>query len=133
MSSFFEELKRRKVYRVAVGYLVAGWLIIQVAATIFPILGLPDWGERLVVSVVLIGFPLALFLAWAFDVTPEGIQATPSLPVAPEIGPCISYRPVILVPLFQKYPINSMALLPFRKCLNEIPPPSQTLTPSAVR
>ena len=86
MSSFFEELKRRKVYRVAVGYLVAGWLIIQVAATIFPILGLPDWGERLVVSVVLIGFPLALFLAWAFDVTPEGIQATPSLPVAPEIG-----------------------------------------------
>jgi TolB-like protein/Tfp pilus assembly protein PilF len=80
MSSFFEELKRRKVYRVAVGYLVAGWLIIQVAATIFPILGFPDWGERLIVWVVLTGFPLALALAWAFDVTPQGIQPTRSLP-----------------------------------------------------
>jgi len=82
MSSFFTELKRRKVYRVAVGYLVAGWLLIQVAATVFPILGLPESIERLVVSLVLVGFPLALFLAWAFDVTPEGIQATPSLPPA---------------------------------------------------
>src|SRR5215471_18458503 len=80
MSSFFEELKRRKVYRVVVGYLVASWLVIQVAATVFPIFGLPDWLERLVVSLVLIGFPLALFLAWAFDVTPQGIQTTPALP-----------------------------------------------------
>src|SRR5262249_42620355 len=86
MSSFFQELKRRKVYRVAVGYLVAGWLIIQVAATIFPILGLPDWGERFIVWVVLIGFPLALALAWAFDVTPQGIQPTPSLPSSSESG-----------------------------------------------
>mgnify|MGYP003694508731 CR=1 FL=1 len=86
MSSFFEELKRRKVYRVAVGYLVAGWLIIQVSATIFPVLGLPDLAERFVVSVVLIGFPLALFLAWAFDVTPQGIQATPSLPLHSEVA-----------------------------------------------
>src|SRR5215467_9822761 len=80
MGSFFEELKRRKVYRVVVGYLVASWLVIQVAATVFPIFGLPDWLERLVVSLVLIGFPLALFLAWAFDLTPEGIQPTPALP-----------------------------------------------------
>ena len=86
MSSFFEELKRRKVYRVAVGYLVAGWLIIQVSATIFPVLGLPDLAERFVVSIVLICFPLALFLAWAFDVTPQGIQATPSLPLHSEVA-----------------------------------------------
>jgi len=80
MTSFFEELKRRKVYRVAVGYAVAGWLIIQVAVTVFPVLDLPDWGQRLVVAVVLIGFPLALMLAWAFDLTPEGIQSTPAVP-----------------------------------------------------
>lgn len=86
MSSFFEELKRRKVYRVAVGYLVAAWLIIQVAATIFPILGLPDFGERFVLWIVLVGFPLALALAWAFDLTPQGIQATPSLPSNLESG-----------------------------------------------
>ena len=80
MSSFFEELKRRKVYRVAVGYAVVGWLIIQVTVTIFPLLGLPDWGQRLVVAIVLVGFPLALMLAWAFDLTPQGIQSTPTLP-----------------------------------------------------
>ena len=80
MSSFFEELKRRKVYRVAVGYAVVGWIVIQVAVTIFPVLQLPDWGQRLVVAVVLIGFPLALFLAWAFDLTAQGIRTTPSLP-----------------------------------------------------
>src|SRR6185369_3828221 len=80
MSSFFEELKRRKVYRVAVGYAVIGWLIIQVAVTIFPLLDLPDWGQRLVVAIVLVGFPLALMLAWAFDLTPQGIQSTPTLP-----------------------------------------------------
>jgi TolB-like protein/Tfp pilus assembly protein PilF len=82
MRSFFEELKRRKVYRVAVAYAVVGWLIIQVAVTVFPVLNLPDWGQRLVVVMVLVGFPLALMLAWAFDLTPQGIQSTPA-PVSP--------------------------------------------------
>jgi TolB-like protein/Tfp pilus assembly protein PilF len=84
MNSFFQELKRRKVYRVAGAYLVASWLVIQVGATIFPIFGLPDWAERFVVWLVLIGFPLALFLGWAFDVTPRGLEPTPSLPPTSE-------------------------------------------------
>jgi hypothetical protein len=70
-------LQRRKVYRVAAGYAVAGWLIIQVAVTVFPILELPIWATRPVVFGVLGGFPIALILSWAFDLGPGGIQVTP--------------------------------------------------------
>jgi TolB-like protein/Tfp pilus assembly protein PilF len=79
MTSFFEELKRRKVYRVAVGYAIAAGGIIQLASAVFPAWELPTWTLRLIVVLLLIGFPLALVLAWAFDVTPRGIQATPAL------------------------------------------------------
>src|SRR5213595_3675043 len=77
MSGFFEEVKRRKVYRVAVAYVIAAGGIIQLASAAFPAWELPNWALRLVVVLLLIGFPIALMLAWAFDVTPEGIQATP--------------------------------------------------------
>lgn len=88
MSSFFEELKRRKVYRVAVAYVIAAGGIIQLASAVFPAWELPSWTLRLTVVLLLIGFPLALILAWAFDVTPQGIQSTPSLPInhGPETG-----------------------------------------------
>lgn len=76
LNGFFCELKRRKVYRVAVGYVVVGWLLIQIAATVFPPLELPSWALRLVVISVLAGFPIALVLAWAFDIGPEGIEVT---------------------------------------------------------
>ncbi len=76
MSSFFDELKRRKVYRVAVAYVIAAGGIIQLASAVFPAWELPDWSLRLVIVLLLIGFPIALILAWAFDVTPTGIQAT---------------------------------------------------------
>lgn len=79
MSSFFDELKRRKVYRVAVAYVIAAGGIIQLASAVFPAWELPSWALRLTVVLLLIGFPLALVLAWAFDVTPQGIQATPTL------------------------------------------------------
>jgi adenylate cyclase len=69
-------LRRRKVYRVAAGYAVGGWLIIQVAVTVFPILELPDWSTRLVVFGILGGFPVALILGWAFDIGPGGIEVT---------------------------------------------------------
>jgi TolB-like protein/Flp pilus assembly protein TadD len=78
--SFFNELKRRKVYRVAVAYVIVGGGIIQIASAVFPAWELPDWSLRLVVVLLLVGFPIALILAWAFDVTPTGIQATPALP-----------------------------------------------------
>ncbi len=70
-------MRRRKVYRVAAGYAVAGWLIIQVAVTVFPILELPIWATRLVVFGVLGGFPFVLILGWAFDFGPGGIHVTP--------------------------------------------------------
>src|SRR6202011_1045370 len=76
---FFEELQRRKVYRVAAAYIIAAGFIIQMGSAIFPAWELPNWTFRLVVVLLLIGFPIALILAWAFDVTPEGIKATPTI------------------------------------------------------
>ncbi len=69
-----EELKRRKVFKVAAAYLVVGWLLIQVASTVAPQLNLPEWAPRLVTFIILLGFPIALVLAWTLDVTPEGIK-----------------------------------------------------------
>lgn len=82
MSNFFEEVKRRKVYRVAAAYVIAAGGIIQLASAAFPAWELPNWSLRLVIALLLIGFPIALILAWAFDVTPEGIRATPAPVVA---------------------------------------------------
>lgn len=79
MSGFFEEIKRRKVYRVAAAYIIAAGFIIQIGSAVFPAWELPNWAFRLVVVILLIGFPIALILAWAFDVTPEGIKTTPSI------------------------------------------------------
>jgi TolB-like protein len=76
MSSFFEELKRRKVYRVAAAYIVAGGFIIQIASAVFPAWELPSWSQRLVIAVILAGFPIALIFAWIFDITPSGIERT---------------------------------------------------------
>jgi len=79
MSGFFEEVKRRKVYRVAVAYIIAAGGIIQLASAAFPAWELPNWALRLVIVSLLIGFPIALILAWAFDVTPQGIKTTPTI------------------------------------------------------
>jgi TolB-like protein/Flp pilus assembly protein TadD len=76
VSTFFKELQRRKVYRVAVAYAVVAGGVIQLASAVFPAWELPSWALRLVVVLLLAGFPIALVLAWAFDVTPAGIQAT---------------------------------------------------------
>lgn len=76
MSNFFSELKRRNVYKVAVAYGVVGWLVIQVTATIVPALHLPDGLTTAVVVLVLVGFPIALAISWAFEMTPEGMKRT---------------------------------------------------------
>src|SRR5436309_1718499 len=78
---FFEEVKRRKVYRVAAAYIIAAGGIIQLASAAFPAWELPNWALRLVIVLLLVGFPIALILAWAFDVTPQGIRATPNVAV----------------------------------------------------
>src|SRR5690348_7381006 len=72
--SFFSELKRRNVYKVAVAYAVVGWLLIQVATQVFPFFEIPNWAVRLVVLLLILGFPVALILSWAYEITPEGIK-----------------------------------------------------------
>ena len=74
--SFFSELKRRNVYKVAVAYIVGGWALSQGIAQVFPVFDVPNWAIRLVVLLIIIGLPVALVLAWAFEVTPEGIKRT---------------------------------------------------------
>jgi len=73
-SNLFVELKQRKVYKVAIAYALAAWLLMQIASQIFPFFEIPNWAVRLVVLFLIIGFPVALILAWAFDLTPEGIK-----------------------------------------------------------
>jgi serine/threonine-protein kinase len=73
---FFGEAKRRNVYKVAVAYAVAGWLLIQVATQVFPFLEIPNWAIRLVILLTALGFPVAVVIAWAFELTPEGIKRT---------------------------------------------------------
>ena len=80
MTGFFEEVKRRKVYRVAAAYVIAAGAMIQLASATFPAWELPNWALRLVILLLLVGFPIALILAWAFDITTQGIRATPDTP-----------------------------------------------------
>jgi TolB-like protein/cytochrome c-type biogenesis protein CcmH/NrfG len=74
--NFFGELKRRNVYRVAIAYAVVAWLLIQIATQVFPFFEIPNWAVRLVVLVIILGFPIALIIAWAFEMTPQGIKRT---------------------------------------------------------
>src|SRR5437867_4670095 len=74
--NFFGELKRRNVYKVAVAYAIVGWLLVQVATQVFPFFEIPNWAVRLVVLAIVIGFPIALVIAWAFELTPEGLKRT---------------------------------------------------------
>ena len=84
--TFFGELKRRNVYKVAVAYAVVGWLLVQVATQVFPFLEIPNWVVRLVIALVVIGFPIALVIAWAFEATPEGIKRTAAADAMPAGG-----------------------------------------------
>src|SRR5213082_3205118 len=77
-SGFFEEVKRRKVYRVAAAYIIAAGGVIQLASATFPAWELPNWALRLVIALLLLGFPIALVLAWAYDITSQGVRATPT-------------------------------------------------------
>jgi TolB-like protein/Tfp pilus assembly protein PilF len=81
IDNFFTELKRRNVYKATVAYLVASWLLIQIATQVFPFFEIPNWAVRLVVLLLILGFPAALIFSWAFEITPEGIKRES------EIGP----------------------------------------------
>jgi len=73
---FFAELKRRNVYKVAIAYAIVAWLLMQIATQVFPFLEIPNWAIRLVIMLIVIGFPIALVIAWAFELTPEGLKRT---------------------------------------------------------
>src|SRR5213595_4206115 len=80
--NFLAELKRRNVYKVAIAYGVVAWLLMQVASQIFPFFEIPNWAVRLVVLLLVIGFPVAVILAWAFELTPEGIKRAEDVDVS---------------------------------------------------
>ena len=82
--TFFGELKRRNVYKVAVAYLVAGWALAQGLAQVFPVFDVPNWIVRLIVFIIVIGFPIALIFAWAFEITPEGLKRTEEADAMPQ-------------------------------------------------
>ena len=102
MRRFFSELKRRKVYRVAIAYVVAAWLVAQVVTQIFPVFEVSQWALRSMIVLLITGFPIALILAWAFDITPEGIKRTD------DVDPAQAHAPRA-----EPIPAKSIAVLPF--------------------
>jgi TolB-like protein/Tfp pilus assembly protein PilF len=102
---FLAELRRRKVFRVAIAYAVAGWLLIQIATQVFPFFEIPNWAVRLIILVLVIGFPIALILSWIFDLTPRGIRRTDDEEKSVEPAPVASGQIDI--------PEKSVAVLPF--------------------
>jgi len=86
IDNFFAELKRRNVYKVAVAYVVAGWALSQGIAQVFPVFDIPNWVIRLIVLLIIIGLPIALVLAWMFELTPQGIKRTETADAMPEPG-----------------------------------------------
>src|SRR5687768_12697988 len=110
VKNFFAELKRRKVYRVAVAYAVLSWLLIQIATQTFPFFEIPTWAVRLVVALLALGFPVALLLAWAFELTPEGIKRTDEVDEAKARRVDVPKPPVTAT---VAPPEKSIAVLPF--------------------
>jgi hypothetical protein len=82
IDNFLSELKRRNVYKVAVAYAVAGWALAQGIAQVFPVFGVPNRIIQLIVSLIVVGFPIALVLAWVFELTPEGLKRTEDVDLA---------------------------------------------------
>ena len=131
MNGFFDEVKRRKVYRVAAAYIIAAAGIIQLASAAFPAWDLPNSALRLVIVLLLIGFPLALVLGWIFDVTPQGIRATPTAALGTHrrsnlimlvaAGVIISaVAGFFLLPRVSAHKVDkSIAVLPFENASNE--------------
>ncbi len=85
--SFFEELKRRNVFRVAIGYVITAWLLLQVVDLVLENINAPDWVMQVFMLALAIGFPLAIFFAWAFEMTPEGIKTEKDVDRGQSIAP----------------------------------------------
>src|SRR5439155_387442 len=85
--NFFTELKRRNVYKIAIGYGVVAWLLLQAASILFPTFEAPPWTMKVFVAVTALGFPIALIIAWAFELTPEGLKRTELADELPKKSP----------------------------------------------
>jgi len=122
--SFIKELKRRNVFRVAIAYAIAAWLTIEVSATTFPMLRLPEWTATFVTVLVLIGFPLALIFAWAYELTPEGIKKEKdvdrSRPITSQIGKRLDRMIIVVLTLaLGTFAIDKFVLDPARDVARE--------------
>lgn len=134
LKNFFVELRRRNVYRVGVAYAVVSWLLIQIATQVFPFFEIPNWTTRMVIVLLLLGFPIAVVLAWAYELTPEGLQRTDEVdskkPARRHAGRALNFViigvlvAVIAIMAWQHYrpakpptsagaPERSIAILPF--------------------
>src|ERR1700747_2140843 len=83
LRNFFAELKRRNVYKIGIAYIVGGWALSQGIAQVFPVFDVPNWVIRLIVMLIIIGLPIALVLAWSFELTPPGIRRTETADAMP--------------------------------------------------
>lgn len=110
---FFGELKRRNVYKVAIAYVVVAWLLIQVVTQVFPFFEIPNWTVRLVVFLLIIGFPVALILAWAFELTPAGIKRTADMDAKKSIRKTTGDKQKRPSATSTSIPEKSIAVLPF--------------------
>ena len=114
ITRFYQELKRRKVIRVAVVYVIVAWVIVEVASVLFPGLLLPDWSVRLVIGLAIIGFPIALVLAWAVELTPDGIkiESVGAEKLTGKSSTGVAQKP-------KKEGFSSVAVLPFLNLSND--------------
>jgi TolB-like protein/Tfp pilus assembly protein PilF len=96
-TTFLTELKRRNVYKVAIAYAVVAWVLIQIATQLFPFFEIPNWAVRLIVLLLAIGFPIALIIAWAFEITPEGIKRTEAVESAPKRRKGVVWIAVVVI------------------------------------
>lgn len=116
MPSFLTELRRRNVVRVGIAYVVVAWLLMQAASALEPALLLPDWVDRVVAVFLLIGFPIVLIFAWAFEITPEGIKLTsavdPDQSITPVTGKKLEHTIIVLLGLAVVFFVVREFLLP---------------------
>jgi len=138
LSSYFDELKRRNVFREAAAYAVVGWLTIEVIDTLAPRMGMPEWVPGFVILLVLIGFPIALLFSWAFEMTPEGIKKTAEVeedkPIASTTGQKINYVIIIAlaaVVLFQQLAPALSKMSPFSETTTDAGPIAIAVLPFA--
>ena len=126
IDNFFAELKRRNVYKVAVAYAVVAWLLIQLASILFPTFEAPAWVMKVFIAVVALGFPLALVLAWAFELTPEGVKRTEDVRPVESLTPRTGRKITALIVLLA---LAALGLLLFQLARNR-PIDSRPTNPS---